>query len=42
MRKVLIMKKYIIYMHIFPNGKKYIGMTSKKIKSEMGRWNWLH
>lgn len=23
-------KKYIVYMHIFPNGKKYIGMTSKK------------
>lgn len=30
MHKVLIMKRYIIYMHIFPNGKKYIGMTSKK------------
>ena len=23
-------KKYIVYMHIFPNGKKYIGMTDKK------------
>lgn len=23
-------KKYIVYMHIFPNGKKYIGMTGKK------------
>ena len=23
------MKKYIVYMHIFPNGKKYIGITCK-------------
>lgn len=24
------MKKYIVYMHIFPNDKKYIGITCKK------------
>lgn len=24
------MKKYIVYMHIFPNNKKYIGITCKK------------
>ena len=29
------MKKYIVYMHIFPNGKKYIGITCK---SPNGRW----
>lgn len=23
-------KKYIVYVHIFPNGKKYFGITSKK------------
>lgn len=23
------MKKYIVYMHVFPNNKKYIGITSK-------------
>lgn len=22
-------KKYIVYVHIFPNGKKYFGITSK-------------
>lgn len=29
------MKKYIVYMHIFPNNKKYIGITSK---TPNGRW----
>ena len=29
------MKKYIVYMHVFPNGKKYIGITSK---TPNGRW----
>ena len=28
-------KKFIVYMHIFPNNKKYIGITSKKPKQ---RW----
>nr|DAF50438.1 MAG TPA: Protein of unknown function (DUF3304) [Siphoviridae sp. ctBCr48] len=23
------MKKWIVYVHIFPNGKKYFGITSK-------------
>ena len=26
---------YIVYMHVFPNNKKYIGITSKKPKQ---RW----
>ena len=29
-------KKYIVYKHIFPNNKVYIGMTSKK---PIYRWN---
>lgn len=29
------MKKYIVYVHIFPNQKKYFGITSK---SPNGRW----
>lgn len=24
------MKKYIVYCHIFPNGKRYVGITSQK------------
>lgn len=24
------MKKWIVYVHIFPNGKKYFGITSKR------------
>lgn len=30
------MRKYIIYMHVFPNGKKYIGMTCKERPND--RW----
>lgn len=29
------MKKYCVYMHIFPNNKKYIGITCKKPEA---RW----
>lgn len=29
------MKKYIVYMHIFPNDKKYVGVTCK---TPNGRW----
>ena len=28
-------KKYTVYMHVFPNGKKYIGMTSRSLHE---RW----
>lgn len=29
------MNKYVLYMHIFPNNKKYIGITKRKVKD---RW----
>lgn len=31
--------KYIIYCHIWPNGKKYIGMTSSPLKIRFGNGN---
>lgn len=29
-KKIMKEKKYIVYVHIFPNNKKYFGITSKK------------
>lgn len=27
------MKRYIVYCHIFPNGKRYVGITSQRLNS---------
>lgn len=29
------MRKYIVYIHIFPNGKRYVGLTTQDVDS---RW----
>lgn len=34
------MNKWIIYMYIFPNGKKYIGKTKKTLSARKGGRNW--
>ena len=29
-------KKYYVYIHLFPNGKKYVGLTTQNVNR---RWN---
>ena len=34
------LKKWIIYMYTFPNGKRYIGKTHTSLKDRQGGINW--
>ena len=39
MRQTNEEKEYIIYMYIFPNGKRYIGKTSQTLRKRQGAKN---
>ena len=36
-QRMITMNKYKVYMHICPNGKKYIGITQQDV---LKRWNY--
>lgn len=35
-------KKFCVYEHLFPNGKRYIGITSKNLEARWENGNGYH